>query len=179
MDDEYFRLMLSVREDIYPHPVVQETLPKIIRSLSRPKASEFARGFVRRVRLCEAMTPGGVHLGVRPVYDFDPGRLERTVARIAKGLFFVERGHRLPTDFKMLAFCLDAIGRVDPKNMTLLSKLSTRPIKVIAEEVFAYSWGSVAEDPDTTGWLLTFYNQTSFVCLTWPNCLGHSKHPAY
>ena len=54
MDDEYFRLMLSVREDIYPHRVVQETLPKIIRSLSKPKASEFARGFVRRVRFCEA-----------------------------------------------------------------------------------------------------------------------------
>ena len=76
LDDEYFRLTLSLRDDTRDHPAVGLLLPSVRRSLANPRKAKFTRAFRRGITRADIETPAGIFLGQGPAYQVDLRRLE-------------------------------------------------------------------------------------------------------
>jgi hypothetical protein len=63
-DDEYFRLMLTLREDTADHPDVKKILPIVLKSLARPDKVGFAKSLLKNMKEVNVRTRSGLYLGV-------------------------------------------------------------------------------------------------------------------
>src|SRR5262245_41527341 len=68
-DDEYFRLMLTLRDDTFDHPEVQKVLPTVFRSLTKPNKVGFSQSLFQSIRILDVTASGGLFLGSRPTYS--------------------------------------------------------------------------------------------------------------
>ncbi len=68
-DDEYFRLMLTLREDTYNHPDVGQILPTVFRSLRKPEKVGFTKSLQNSMREVNVRSPSGLYLGVKASYN--------------------------------------------------------------------------------------------------------------
>jgi hypothetical protein len=164
---------MSVREDVATHPEIAKILPTVFRSLERKDKVGFSRSFAKGFRRLALRTRGGLYLGTHPAYDVNMERVDRVVARIAKGLFCHELGHRLPSDYEVFAACINMIDDLDEDSKNTLRALTQRPIRVVGEQVFYYAWSSAVDDENTTAWLLGFYRRVWFFSLTLPRSRNH------
>lgn len=173
-DDEYFRLALTIREDTGQHPDVKQILSTVLRSLARPDKLGFTRSLLHNIRPVNVFTPSGLFLGRKSAYDVNLARLDRVAERITKGLFFHERGYRLPDSYGVEAFSesgLQDMREVDKQALqaTILQPLLSNTPKTIGNRVFTYWVASSDTDANITAWLLLFYEQVAFLCLTAPH----------
>jgi hypothetical protein len=163
-DDEYFRLMISVRGDIDSHseiPLIQE---KIISSMSKRKQIGFGKLFLASSRLIARTKPDGLYIGVSPVVIVKTSRMMSVASRIVKGLFYHERKVRLPSSYKATAFPIRYKDLSDPA----LSTLRALSSKVIGKGVFSYKCQFLEDDPNESGWLMFFYEGAPFFGATVP-----------
>lgn len=172
-DDEYFRLMISMRNDTGDHPAVRKNLPLIYRSLEKPSKKGFQRALFGSMGEIEIVTPSGFYLGTTQGYDVDLSRLDRVAARIATGLFFHEFGKRLPPEFHVSAYSVDGFSRANQKTKSsisdILNKTKCSEPNVFGDGVFAYWFKQVKECDTTSVWVLEFYEQIQFLCSIVPN----------
>ena len=172
LDDEYFKLVVLLKEDAYDHPAVQQLLPLAYRSLTKPKKFKFAQAFYRSIEEIDVKTPAGLHLGKRPTYNVDLSRLDQVAERVAKGLFYHEWKTRLPDSHKMIAYSetgLENIG-IETKNKLrrVLGPLFSKPEKVIGPDVFSYRFGRDDSNIDCSFWLFEFFRSVRFLCISVP-----------
>jgi hypothetical protein len=102
-DDEYFRFALTIVENAKGHPDRDAVVPKVLRGLKRPEAARFRRFIDQNTFPAERFTPNGLYLGRGQAIRIEGERLNRTAARITKGLFFRVKGYRLPDDHNVNA----------------------------------------------------------------------------
>ena len=88
-DDEYFRLMLIMREDVGLHPEYERLWPTVYRSLKRPEAQGFKTALLENLALRDVQTPGGLYVGRLPTYHVDLKRLDRVAAPSPPDCFFM------------------------------------------------------------------------------------------
>jgi hypothetical protein len=102
------------------------------------------------------VSPGGVYLGHATVARFDPGPHDRTIQRIARGLYFHEFRNSLPPDCPIEAMIINA---TDPdwgnQFQWVLRMMEVRSIG--GEAVFEYAFVRLPESPETSLWLFRFY----------------------
>lgn len=170
-DDEYFRLVLALRDDTADHPAVREILPSVRRALSNPKKYRFTRAFLRTFSEADIQTPAGIYIGKRPAYKVDLNRLERVARRTAIGLFFHRRGLRLPDDYEMVAYSEygkryaseEERNRIESR---VIGPLWSAPQHEIGSGIFSHRALFVEEDPNLSAWALTFFKEVRFVCIS-------------
>jgi hypothetical protein len=97
-DDEYFRLCLTVREDLKGHPARDAVLPSVLRSLNKAEAIGFSKAFWNQMVSAERVLPIGLWLGTGPLHVASGNRMDCVAVRIIKGLFFNETQQRVPDD---------------------------------------------------------------------------------
>lgn len=176
MDDEYFRMVMAIREDTFEHPDVQKVLPAIHRSFGNPKKKAFFQAILKTTQVVDQYTPAGIYIGKAPTFDINMNRIRAVCQRIAKGLFYYERGIRLPDGFVATAYYgQDFIG--DPSEIgkrlrSLTSYVLSKQHKTIGNNVFSY-WHSFMdeyEEPhnNLSVWFLEFYGKVQFLCMTHP-----------
>lgn len=170
-DDEYFRLMLTLREDTFNHPDVEKILPTVFRSLEKPDKVGFAKSLMKTTRQVQVRTPSGLYLGIKPSYDVNLTRLDNVARRIAKGLFYHETGHRLPDRYDVVAYSDSGLRNVNDTYRQHLETTVIRPLvsnapKIIGDQVFIYWAGYTSEDINKSAWLFVFYERVAFLCLT-------------
>lgn len=167
-DDEYFRLMISMRHDTGDHPAVQKNLPSIYRSLQMPSKKGFKRALIGSMCEIEIATPSGFYLGTAEGYDVNLSRLDRVAARITTGLFFHEFGRRLAPEFTTCAYSVDGFSKADQKTKTLvhetLAKITSGKPRVFGDGAFIYWLNKVKECDTTSLWVLQFYERINFLC---------------
>lgn len=172
-DDEYFRLMLTLREDTADHPDVEQLLPIVYRSLARPDKVGFAKSIQKNMKEVYVRTQSGLYLGIKPSYDVNLARLDNVAKRIVKGLFYVETGHRLPDNYEAVAYSesgLRNLAENDKKHLQteIIRPLTSNAPKIIGKQVFSY-WVAYPDiDANISVWLLVFYKRVAFLCLTLP-----------
>lgn len=170
-DDEYFRLALTMRDDAGEDPTVQQLLPVVARSLSKPRKIGFRRSFFRSIGDVEVRTPAGVILGSRKGYRVDLTRLERVVRRTALGLFYHHRSSRLPLSYQMVALASRRVAGFRKEQAEKLRQLVLEPLwavpeKSIGNNVFSYRHVFLDTDPNESAWLMVFFGRVSFVCFS-------------
>jgi hypothetical protein len=164
-DDEYFRLMLSLRADVGERPEVQAILPAVYRSAQKSRGLQVSIN--KWIQPKAYYSEAGVFLGMRPAVTTDPVRLGKVGARIVNGLFFHHTGKRLPDGYAAQACIKDnfeqaAFARSFPKIVRL-----TQPEQHEVGTVFKYWFGfPKSADPYFSLWFLLFYDQVLFLCET-------------
>ena len=68
-DDEYFRLMSIIRNDVYEQPGVAELWDNTYRGLKRTQILGFAKSLLGSVNRIQIYTPAGIYLGNRASYN--------------------------------------------------------------------------------------------------------------
>ena len=102
-DDEYFRLMVTLRHDL-DHVDASAAMEAAMRSLERPQGRGLLAALLATTRRVEVKTPAGLYLGHAGTYQPDFERLYRVVRRIIRGLFYRETGRRLPDGYQVNVF---------------------------------------------------------------------------
>jgi hypothetical protein len=105
---------------------------------------------------------------------FDFKRLNRTAVRITRGLFFIEKGHRLPDEYHINATHLSRQCDLDQFHPELglglafrqyVRLVSKRPRRLVAQ-TFGYQWAQSPYEVGDTAWLLWFYGRPEYLCTT-------------
>jgi hypothetical protein len=175
-DDEWFRLALSIRENVKGNPARDAIVPVVERSMMKSAAPGFAQGVQANIHHVPRFTESGIFVGDRPVIAADRERLQRVAIRITKGLFYHEKGHRLPDGFHVNAIQHDlwwhpmwvgtGLEGVIPEFVGMLRR--DAPEHKMGD-AFSYRWLQSPNGADQTIWLLSFYGHDEFYCSTAPN----------
>jgi hypothetical protein len=164
--------MLASRADTRNVTEVNQILPTVLRSLSRPAARGFFRSVLSSLTWVEVYSPGGIYLGTAPGYVVELQRLSRVVERTTRGLFYHEFGYRLPPEHDVSAWAESGLGGVDSQVLKQLrgycSTVVSQPGKVIGQGVFTYWYKRAEGEPNTTMWVMSFYQRVNFICMTAP-----------
>ncbi len=172
-DDEYFRLMLTLREDTATHPDVIQIMPKVIRSLARSDKVGLSKSLLKSIKVVNVRTRKGLFIGRKQAFDVNLTRLENVVGRITKGLFYHEHGYRLPDEYEVFAY--SESGMQDLTNdvkqelqVNILKPLITNAPKIIGNSVFTYRVAYSDTDKNASAWLFNFYERVTFLGMTLP-----------
>jgi hypothetical protein len=177
-DDEYFRLMVIMREDVGSHPEYDRLWPTVYKSLARPEAELFKNALLQNMAFTGVQTESGLYVGRLPTYNVNFVRLDRVAARIATGLFFHELKYRLPDDYCAASYSEAGIGRNAAGLQVvqaLCKKLLSSELKTVGAGVFAYRFQRTTDDPYGSACLMTFYGKVSLLCLTMAKSLAAKK----
>lgn len=94
------------------------------------------------------------------VISYDPSRFNNVLAKIAKGLYFLEYNEILPSETK---FFVEKI--IKQEVLTLLEKM-TRAGTHDWKEIFRYSYGRVEQNHEQSIWILEFYQTDFYAVIT-------------
>jgi hypothetical protein len=171
LDDEYFRLNLTLRDDIGQEPDIVEIIPAVLRSLQHPEAPGLRADFLRSVHNATVTTPAGLFLGSRLAYNVDLDRLGRVPSRIVKAMFRRQRGFRLPDAYEVCTCAAAGLRDVGRELAGEIHKfftplINTQPVSV--GRVFSYWVAFDANDPNISVWLMLFYRRVVFISFTIP-----------
>jgi hypothetical protein len=84
LDDEYLRLVLSLRADLPDGPAAEFLRETTSRSLRKPEATRLRASVFRSVENRSVHSSGGIYLGEAPVLNVDYRRINATASRILK-----------------------------------------------------------------------------------------------
>ena len=172
-DDEYFRLKICLRHDAGEHPSARAQWDPIIRSLRKKDATGFRRQTLSDLRQVQLYTATGLYVSSRLAMDVEKSRIRRVVERTVRGLYFAEFCHPLGLSNGVLVLLeedLDVQPRdfLDELKRTTLAAMATIAPKVIGDDVFQYRYLTTGENPLHSVWLISFYGQVDFLCVTGP-----------
>jgi hypothetical protein len=169
MDDEYLQMVLHARLETGGHPELLKLKPTLAKSLRRRESVGFHRRIRNSMFKAELISKEGIYLGAAPAMSVQGKRLERSGTRIIKGLFFAEKGRRLPDSHEAFAFADPLRGKDDPEALLrVLTFLLQQPANIIGNNVFSYRYHFDEEDPNRSAWLMVFYEAMLFLGLTLP-----------
>jgi hypothetical protein len=164
-------MVVVMREDAGGHREAQRVWRTVFRSLQRPEAVGLKLSLLRSMHPVSLRSPSGLYLGNKSGYTVDLDRLDRVATRIVKGLFYHERGYRLPDTHR-------ASARVDARLMPdeqgssdtakVLAALQTQPLIAIGDGVFSYRFVFTEDEPDCSVWLMSFYERLFAIGFTLP-----------
>lgn len=164
-DDENLRNVLAVSREAGDHPDAKVAAEKAVRSLQRTEAQRLRRSFLDRtdffyfVNDLGIIEPGGS-------YFVKLDRLERVGTRIIKGLFWHHNDQRLPSDCIVRVWVDKGLQSVDERQMLCFFQvMNERPFSA-GKRAFKYWYKPIPEDQSTGIWVLQFYDNIHFYCLT-------------
>jgi hypothetical protein len=174
-DDEYFRLVLSIRHDTFEHPEVSRNFDKLLRSLQKPKKKGFCKLLLNNFSPVDLYTPAGIYLGKTGAYSVDMKRVNAVIRRIAQGLFYKEKGRRLPDNYQVWVCCINDIINEHPYLLgtfmmkDIISLTLQGKSRTIGSDVFKYWCKFATDEEDSSAMVLSFYNRVNFLAITTPN----------
>src|SRR5205823_3119728 len=111
-DDEYFRQIAMAYETPAGSPDADAVCETIVRSFRREKAAGLRARFFETVRPVHVWTMSGLYAGKSFTYTLEADRLQRTAAKIVKGLFFHISGYPLPDGYGSVAVTAESFCEV-------------------------------------------------------------------
>ena len=102
----------------------------------------------------DVVTPGGIWLGRAMGYNVDLGRVDRVLQRMVRGLYFIERGCRVPSDVLLAAF---SEPPPDAFHWPTIQALIARGGHRVARGAFEYWFSAVDDRPEWALCLMQFF----------------------
>lgn len=172
LDDEYFRVALSIRADL---PEGQEAafLREQTRRMLRDPA---ARSFQAAIRAATTRVPvnsdTGVYLGETTAINLNPVRITKTAQRIVRGLYAKYFGRPLPDTHEVTVSILD----FQHNNTALESPETKEMLALIGEYGIRQSFGAtldlrylkIDDDAESSVWWVCLHGGFGFLGFTLP-----------
>jgi len=170
-DDEYFRLILTMREDISEHEEVKKVFTKVERSFERPFYSGLKYSFLQTVNLAELITKSGIYLGKVPLYSPEPERINKVLICIINGLFYKSKGRRIPDQYLKIWWQIDKLSEFKNKDIgiQIINKLRSIPQIEIGNNIFTYRLAHEKDDENVIFGNMIFYGRIPFLFATLPH----------
>ena len=171
-DDEYFGIMMALRDKSQNHPSANKVLPKIFDGLHHKNAWGFRKKIFHNFSVKNVVTTTGILLGRYPVFEEEAAPIIRVMERITKGLYYLETKKSYPQHHCInIRFGRSLIEGSIEKQRNLAQALGifkTVIPKVIGNGEFRY-WLRFADDDNCTfGALVEIYNSRYFLCYSVP-----------
>ena len=174
-DDEYLRLVLSIRSDISDHPEVLKNKVKLQRSLQKPEQKGFRALFLNSLAFVDSYTPAGIYLGKTDAFRVDMKRINSVTKRIAQGIFYKEKGRRLPDNYQVRAYCINDIINEQPDLLgTIIMRKDIIPLtlqgksQTVGKNIFKYWCQFAIDEENSSSMILSFYGKTNFLAIITP-----------
>lgn len=155
LDDEYFRIVVSVgvENNLEGQRAWREG---VIRTLRR--SEKLLQHLLGSTKSVDIVTPAGVIVGTGHAFKAENDRIKRVVIRVVRGLLW--HHYRVKTD-PGTVFDLYVDKDVTPIKETLqLTSISS-----IGGTAFQYRHGIAIDDPGSSLWWLSFYQNRHFVVI--------------
>lgn len=168
-DDEYFRLVFSIRHDLFHHEEIQKNWDKVKRGLSRKEGQGLRIDLMNNLKLLDAYSKGGIYLGKIPGYNVDMKRISGVVERVMKGAFYLHKKYSLPRNIKVAAYSVQDMQITDHETVDLYNNLvrfvAVSSLQSYGKGVFNYKIRFLEDKSDVGVFLSTFYDKAAFVGL--------------
>jgi hypothetical protein len=176
MDDEYFRLAIATRHDVGRTTAGTPAMEAALRSLQRPQQTGLFHSVVEQMWSSEVVGPFGRQSFFYPVWHVDLHRLNQVASRIARGLYFIETGMRVPSDFEAVAYQLDGFSTETLEELDKLRAVCDRaraaPPKEVGSGVFRYWFQRCFDLEGASLCFLELYTVVGFLCFIRPRSLS-------
>jgi len=160
-DDEYFRNVLVSHRSVSSNPNAQAVNQKLLRSMSRPKSAGMAKAIRNSLHIIDIQSQGGIYLGKTPAIQVSAERINRTIDRIARGLYYIICGYPVPSDYEIkCSFRKNNWGV--PKDFIEYAKGFWKQPKIIGNNVFSYSYAPCIDDLNAMLFIYWFYDKLYF-----------------
>jgi len=161
---------MTLREDVSDNPEAKKVLQIAMRSLRKPEALKFRANFLKGLHRIQPRTPSGLILPTKGAYKLDIDRVERTIARITRGLFYDLKKCRLPDDYHVSVFGSYKMkklsnGDIEQFTSQILEPLGRQTGIMVGRNVFLYKFLFTDSDPNLSIWLFLFYGTIVFFAL--------------
>jgi len=162
--------MTAIREDALNHPEANRILEVIARSFDREEHDGLRKSVLDTLKYVELVSPSGLYLGKRPSLWLDYARMNKLAAKITQGLFYHEKGYRLPESHRVEAWGDPFIRdeSAPDRNKLIVSFLLSQKRNTIGNGVFSYWVAFRKEDLNTSAWLMLFFESVPYLCVTRP-----------
>ena len=101
---------------------------------------------------------------------YDLKRLDNVIERTIRGLFYHHFGYRLPASHGTKSFAADGLKNPDiwlePDIIKPIEYVSEQPQNDIGGGVFSYKFKKIADDPNSSVWLIRFFSSVFFIGFT-------------
>ena len=170
LDDDYFRLMLTLKEDVYDVPVVKgELWPKVYRSLLRPEAKGLTRSLLEDMVSVDVYTPSGVYVETKGAFHPDAERLENVATRTTIGLYYRLKRKRPANCNNVRVWCeirAQSLSKEECDRWSDFARIIAANCEVsgtVGDGIFSYKVAFAEDDEDACAMILTFYERVSFI----------------
>jgi len=166
-DDEYFRMVVATANSQRP-PARKLINQRIIKRARKRPA--LLQSLLRQARKVDLYSEGGIFLKQCPAFRYDRARMQRTVDKIVRGLFWLEQGYILGDNYVVKEFVLylpSPNKNPPPPNRELQVGILSLPCKKVGDgKVFAYRCLIDPRYAGVTGWFLEFFETTLIMVMT-------------
>jgi hypothetical protein len=153
LDDEYFRVMLSLRQDLQEGEDAIFLREQTKRTLKNPSATNFRASIIKNIVPISAHTYG---------IKIDSNRIKNTSRRIIHGLYGNYFKKPLPPTHEVSATVLDFQKDVSalerPEVQEILTMLEQHGTHRSFGKTFSLSYLSTDDDMDSTFWFIKMHN---------------------
>jgi hypothetical protein len=165
-DDEYLRTMIALSAKTHQDEAMEEVSRAAVRSLARSEAARFRNFLLGGLQDTFIRNERGVFVPAT-FGSIDLTRLDRVISRIIKGLFYTERGDRVPDDYDVVNYSTAGLTRI-PKLTALPILAQVRaamhtPMKLVGGPQFAFWSVYDPADLNQSFWIIAIYRAHSFL----------------
>jgi hypothetical protein len=109
------------------------------------------------------ITPAGLYVKTASGLKVDMRRITRVANRILRGLFFHEKGYRVPEGYEVINQDFQfGTHRV----LDVLGTFQFSGARVVGDGIFTYSFVYADDDPNSSCWFSRFYGGFEFAGMT-------------
>jgi hypothetical protein len=155
-------MILSTCQAASDHPAAKRLWPAVLRSLSRShKLGIKEVSFIETPKAC-APSELLAHRG--QAFVVDCCRIDKILAKIVMGLFFHQRGYRLPSAYEVIIHSNPFLNHADSQKNEPI-EFPVENLEAVGDGVFSYGSYFYDGDSDRSIWLLSFFEKVQFTCL--------------
>ena len=170
-DDEYFRLMIVMREDAHQHPEAKKAWQTAYRGLKRDSKKGLAAKLLGDIQQVTMYSDGETYIGQRSIFKIDYHRVEAILIKTVRGLFWSVADRPLPESHEVRVYVLEAFDDLFWKDEKLTRWVQigiAQEPHIIGDNIFSYRYKFSVDDEHTSIWVMEFYGYYPVIAFTVP-----------
>jgi hypothetical protein len=161
-DDEYFRDMIALRDDVHNHPKIQKIISNIMESLAKPEKQRYASSLFKGTKAKRLITPSGLYVGNGIFFNVDISRLDKVVERTVKGLFWHEKKIIYPLNGIVKSYYTDYLKLEDDFIDEIAKYFYNAEYREVDDGILKYYMAKGTDDFNEI-WVMNFFDKVVFL----------------
>jgi len=168
-DEAYVRDMFCMQLGAEDHPDVKFLLEeKVARNLLRPESRRRREAIAATMQSDVVEVEPDIYVHGPPSFQIDIPAFERVMGKIARGLYFVHMGQRMPDDYGVYVAPRLPPESVEPFRARMAIYGPSPVYELGPHKAVCYQYASKKPNPLGNNWLVTFYGLWTFAVHTGP-----------